>query len=397
MLHTRTRRRLPRLLVLLLLATAAAACDGEDPTAPEPEVTPPPAGLIEVTVTTSGGTLDPDGYSVLVDGMSEGTIAIDGTLTVETGVGSHEVYLADNAFNCFVEQKAAVPVDVGEGQTSTVQLSVRCVTPILNSVLFTAPTAEGTVNIVRISANNPNVSQRLIVPDASHPSLSPDGTRVAFEREGRVYSMWVDGSDMTLLTPDGGHEPTWSPDGSRIAYSAEAPTGARLIYVMDSDGSNLDNLTAGPGDTRSPAWSPDGQRLVFVRSTSGGDAIVLKDLDIAGAETVVYSNPAELASPAWSPEGRFIAFVFGARSEQFLLLQPLVDGSEVLSLGRLGDVADPAWSPDGSRLAFVSTMGGPERKLWVTSISTYEPQRLFPNSRAAFDPELEPVYSPSSN
>jgi Tol biopolymer transport system component len=37
------------------------------------------------------------------------------------------------------------------------------------------------------------------------------------------------------------------------------------IYVIDADGSNLQQLTHG-GDNRWPIWSPDGTRIAFVRN-----------------------------------------------------------------------------------------------------------------------------------
>jgi Tol biopolymer transport system component len=102
------------------------------------------------------------------------------------------------------------------------------------------------------------------------PAWSPDGQRIAFERRvgrekygrcsgcGRastfqVYVMNVDGSGARMLA-QGGTQPFWSPDGEKIAFERQSD-----IYVMNSDGSGQRNLTRTPGAGRresQPVWSP---------------------------------------------------------------------------------------------------------------------------------------------
>jgi hypothetical protein len=66
---------------------------------------------------------------------------------------------------------------------------------------------------------------------------SPDGTRLAIDYGGDLYTVRADGSDLTLLIPQAG-SPNWSPDGSRIAYDFEDvtyPPGPHL-EIADADG-----------------------------------------------------------------------------------------------------------------------------------------------------------------
>ncbi len=99
------------------------------------------------------------------------------------------------------------------------------------------------------------------------PAWSPDGQRIAFERRvGRgetracfacggastfqVYVMNADGSEARMLAQDGA-QPFWSPDGQKIAFQKQSD-----IYVMNADGSGQRKLTGGAHRESQPVWSP---------------------------------------------------------------------------------------------------------------------------------------------
>ncbi|MBI3961561.1 MAG: PD40 domain-containing protein, partial [Deinococcus sp.] len=63
---------------------------------------------------------------------------------------------------------------------------------------------------------------------------------------------WV---PVVAVVPHG--RPTWSPDGTRLAFSASAD-GQSDLYVVNTDGTDLVQLTNDPFEDRGPAWSPDG-------------------------------------------------------------------------------------------------------------------------------------------
>jgi Tol biopolymer transport system component len=99
------------------------------------------------------------------------------------------------------------------------------------------------------------------IADGEEPAWSPDGEKIAFayERDGEIYTMNVDGSGRTRLTDTPGYDhwpPTWSPDGTRIAFTSEGPDGTGEIYVMNSDATGLTKLTDNPADDSFPAWRP---------------------------------------------------------------------------------------------------------------------------------------------
>ena len=91
----------------------------------------PNAGSIRVTVVTTGGTPDPDGYLIGLDGGSE-PIAVNATREfTQVPPGAHLVGLSGLAANCAVDGANPRTVTVGAGQAAAVQMTVACTTPAL--------------------------------------------------------------------------------------------------------------------------------------------------------------------------------------------------------------------------------------------------------------------------
>jgi Tol biopolymer transport system component len=90
--------------------------------------------------------------------------------------------------------------------------------------------------------------------DDASPSWSPDGSRIAIARDGRIAVFTFEHFKVAFLTETGTKKdtgPRWSPDGSRIAFTRDPGT----IFVMNADGSELANV---PLDKLATAavWEP---------------------------------------------------------------------------------------------------------------------------------------------
>jgi Tol biopolymer transport system component len=129
------------------------------------------------------------------------------------------------------------------------------------------------------------------------PTWSPDGSRIAFSRNGTLEVINADGSGLTALGVGGGY-PAWSPDGTRIAFQTEDQ--AADIYISNADGSNLVQVTTGPGEDQTPRWSPDGTRLVFGRAENGLIQLYLINVDGTG-EVKLSATADNEGWPSWSP------------------------------------------------------------------------------------------------
>jgi len=192
------------------------------------------------------------------------------------------------------------------------------------------------------------------------------------ERDGDrgIYVVNPDGSGLQNLAPGGGGwEPTWSPDRSKILFASDLHGGGQAdeeVYVMDADGSNIRRLTNTPGDSTSSwaaDWSPDGEQIVFTSNRDGSDLgwdgweLYLMAADGSNVRRLTQRLGSD-GAPTWSPDGTKIAFTRHPVGDQegrgdIYVIQP--DGTNLQRLTRDARAGRPSWSPDGKRIAFMST------------------------------------------
>ncbi|MEW6277210.1 MAG: hypothetical protein AB1758_01205, partial [Candidatus Eremiobacterota bacterium] len=157
--------------------------------------------------------------------------------------------------------------------------------------------------------------------------LTPDGTMVVFatERWGipkpngspgfitNIARMNADGSGMVRLTPNWGWDgwPSLSPDGTRVAYVCipNANSGTWEIWLMNLDGTGHTRLASvdliGALYRGTTCWSPDGTQVVFPKWMGSHFDLYRFDLT-AGSETPMVAGPADDYRPTWTPDGWLI-------------------------------------------------------------------------------------------
>lgn len=141
------------------------------------------------------------------------------------------------------------------------------------------------------------------------PSFSPSGKSIVFQRglEG-IYSMRLNGSDVTRLAPGGTDrsDPVYSPSGAHIAY-VKSVRGDAEIFTMRSDGTRKRQLTHNEYPDGAPAYSPDGKTIAFHTEFPGGT--VIYSMSSNGSPPRLLTNPQSPGErPEFSPDGRLIVF-----------------------------------------------------------------------------------------
>jgi hypothetical protein len=174
----------PRALCVLT-TLLVAGCGGDDL-----ETGPDDPGAVEVTVATTGASLDPDGYQVLLDTTSAATVAANGSVILpQVAPGSHQVGLAPASLapNCRVAEPNPRPATITSGDTARVAFSVACGAlgspPAITAVEgpTVADNVPGTVTTFTVGFADPDadVAQLVVVAESDpYDAVSPDSVTV---------------------------------------------------------------------------------------------------------------------------------------------------------------------------------------------------------------------------
>jgi Tol biopolymer transport system component/DNA-binding winged helix-turn-helix (wHTH) protein len=210
------------------------------------------------------------------------------------------------------------------------------------------------------------------------PSLSPDGTRVAFSWAGPdrdnvdIYIKQKNADVPQRLTTDPGYDtnPVWSPDDAGIAFVRNG-NGEVGIWIIPSIGGVEREVYRAASRISGIDWSPDGMRIIFSEQSEVAGSSCLKSLDLESLEVHDLNTPPRQRSdvePAVSPDGKSIAFIRQNPAGYKQIYSMPASGGEAHALTQeMRLLYGFTWRGNSKEIIFASPSAGPA-DLWQLSV-----------------------------
>jgi len=222
---------------------------------------------------------------------------------------------------------------------------------------------------------------------------SPDGNTIRFSKDGLLWEISAEGTNLRQLLPGWGKSPTqwsgdWSLDG-RFFFVADGQ-----IWLLQngrgfgsSRSASPSQLTFGPTVWDRPISSPDGKKIFASGRTRRGELV---RFDTKSDQFKPFLNGISAEFVGFSSDGKSVAYV---SFPEGILWRANPDGSNPIQLTEPPFYPKSVrWSPNGSQIAFVNRTADAVDAIFVIfSDGSGTPHRILPADRQA---ETDPSWSP---
>jgi Tol biopolymer transport system component/DNA-binding winged helix-turn-helix (wHTH) protein len=244
--------------------------------------------------------------------------------------------------------------------------------------------------------------------DAQPAAWFPDGSHLLVtwaagpQEPPGIWEVSVMGGDPRKLV-DSGHDPSVSPDGTQIAFH-RGSMGAPEIWLMQADGSNVRKLVDADEIPFGPvAWSPNGTRIAYHAYQSAvyfgimPFDVQIKVLDLTTRKSeLIISDPHIGSGLGWARDDRLVYSIYEpppSQNDSNLWSLPIDDrtgratGPAVRITSQPGYVGSFSLTADGKKLSMMKVDWQPDvyianLEARATRLST--PQRLTLDERRDF-------------
>lgn len=200
-----------------------------------------------------------------------------------------------------------------------------------------------------------------------------------YDRHYEIYQANPDGSGIINLSNADGYdaEGSYSTDGSKILFASNRNAYNRTLsqaeqrlfdddssyfmdlYIMDADGSNVQQLTHSPGYDGGPFFGPDNSKVVWRRFNPDGMSAEIWTMDIDGSNQRQLTADAMVAwGPYFHPSGKYIIYssnILGHANFELFMVDPEGAGPPIRVTNTEGTDILPVFSPDGDSLSWSTT------------------------------------------
>lgn len=182
----------------------------------------------------------------------------------------------------------------------------------------------------------------------------------------------------TNLTNTRGYdaEGSYSPNGNLIAFASNRNAYSRRmtaeeeknfkidpaymmdIFIMNSDGTNVRQLTKTHGYDGGPFFSPDGKRICWRRFAENGATAEIMTMNIDGSDQRRITNLQAMSwAPYYHPSGEYLIFTtnrHGFNNFELYIVDVEGKGKPIRVTDTLGFDGLPVFTPDGARLTWTT-------------------------------------------
>jgi len=145
-------------------------------------------------------------------------------------------------------------------------------------------------------------------------TVSQNGVLVSYSGSSeKVQLAWFDRGGKQIggiSSPAEYSHPALSPDGKRLAFdSMDLQTANRDVWALEFARGTTSRLTVDPANDSLPVWSPDGSHVVFSSNRNGlSSDLYQKAASGAGSDELLLKSGNPTFPTDWSQDGRFILY-----------------------------------------------------------------------------------------
>lgn len=212
-----------------------------------------------------------------------------------------------------------------------------------------------------------------VLTPAAEATFPGTNGRIAWSRDGDVFTMRPDGSGKRRLTDSPRFERgEWSPNGQMLAVVRERATVEQRarVLLIDPRTAAVTPLGRARYSVQQLSWSPDGTRLAYCDldiDDFDAPAPYTSAIKVIAVATATQSRltawEQKACDPSWSPDSNQLAFHAGNYTNIDIYIMD-ADGTDQTALTTDTDVRQhsPEWSPTGSVIAYERPIPAPDNQ-----------------------------------